>query len=581
MRSFRTKHEIRILSKLIDILLLLSLIMLRTTVKAYERAATKVEQIHQGSSDGDPPISYLYEIPRLRKGPRAIALLFHGCAHTAFDWFNECDKCVGLPIERSIAHLLYEQNFAVLAISSRDGCWSRTADANRVYKALKDFIKKDGTEIGDLADKEHVDVYAFGASSGGSFVTQVLPRVFDDHYQHLKMRLKGVISQIAQPPETISVATVFAHMPKDARIAQKVKFAMEKFTNEDGPSVKESLLMPMKITEHFFRDNAGPARTYETYQSEAMYRALKENGFLGEDDYLIEDPRRSNWRDVLCQSDDPIAPDSPCDDNKSATSELMNVAWASHEMRFDTFAEDLKFLLQASHTGTQAVEFADEIDGDDDVDYHNHEEAQAPAPAPAPSSTTTTSQFNLMSGEENPTTTTTTTTTTRPPRRPNNNSGRREKPEFPEHWGPLPLRQTRDYRQFPPPYEEHFGSGTVVNWILKQQRLDKENPERAIKSEDVAVNAQSEDNGEGVGNEQQQQIEFPKRWGDPPEIQTMDYVELPPPYGHGSSTLRSWIEGHLRRDAEFRLPSRREKVQDLKDYDDEEVKESYDREELH
>ena len=69
-------------------------------------------------------------------------------------------------------------------------------------------------------------------------------------------------------------------MPKDARIAQKVKFAMEKFTNEDGPSVKESLLMPMKITEHFFRDNAGPARTYETYQSEAMYRALKENGFL-------------------------------------------------------------------------------------------------------------------------------------------------------------------------------------------------------------------------------------------------------------------------------------------------------------
>lgn len=42
--------------------------------------------------------------------------------------------------------------------------------------------------------------------------------------------------------------------------------------------------------------------------------------------------------------------------------------------------------------------------------------------------------------------------------------------------------------------------------------------------------------------------EFPAHWGKPPEIQTMDYVELPDGYGHGSSTLKHWITTHLAKD---------------------------------
>ena len=49
----------------------------------------------------------------------------------------------------------------------------------------------------------------------------------------------------------------------------------------------------------------------------------------------------------------------------------------------------------------------------------------------------------------------------------------------------------------------------------------------------------------------------------------MDYVELPPPYGHGSSTLRNWIEENLRRDAEFRL-KRREKPEVEEEEEEEE-----------
>ena len=35
---------------------------------------------------------------------------------------------------------------------------------------------------------------------------------------------------------------------------------------------------------------------------------------------------------------------------------------------------------------------------------------------------------------------------------------------------------------------------------------------------------------------------FPHGWGEPPKIQLKDYVSLPDGYGHGSSTLKHWIE---------------------------------------
>ena len=43
-------------------------------------------------------------------------------------------------------------------------------------------------------------------------------------------------------------------------------------------------------------------------------------------------------------------------------------------------------------------------------------------------------------------------------------------------------------------------------------------------------------------------IYFPYGWGEPPAIQTKDYVELPDGYGHGSSTLKHWIELNKQRD---------------------------------
>lgn len=41
---------------------------------------------------------------------------------------------------------------------------------------------------------------------------------------------------------------------------------------------------------------------------------------------------------------------------------------------------------------------------------------------------------------------------------------------------------------------------------------------------------------------------FPAHWGQPPRIETRDYVELPGGYGRGSSTMRNWINANLEKD---------------------------------
>ena len=38
-------------------------------------------------------VPYLYRVPKLSTGPRALCLLIHGCAHDALDWFSKSENC--------------------------------------------------------------------------------------------------------------------------------------------------------------------------------------------------------------------------------------------------------------------------------------------------------------------------------------------------------------------------------------------------------------------------------------------------------------------------------------------------------
>jgi len=47
----------------------------------------------------------------------------------------------------------------------------------------------------------------------------------------------------------------------------------------------------------------------------------------------------------------------------------------------------------------------------------------------------------------------------------------------------------------------------------------------------------------------QQSKPFPSHWGEPPAVQTRDFVEWPGGYGHGSGTVAKWIESNMAKDA--------------------------------
>jgi len=56
-----------------------------------------------------------------------------------------------------------------------------------------------------------------------------------------------------------------------------------------------------------------------------------------------------------------------------------------------------------------------------------------------------------------------------------------------------------------------------------------------------------------LGNSQERpkflKKEFPSHWGEPPEVQLKDFVDLPKGFGKGSSTLAYWIKENLKKDS--------------------------------
>lgn len=188
-------------------------------------------------------------------------------------------------------------------------------------------------------------LYAFGASSGGSFV-QILPRYIN---------IDGVIAQIAPPmldflkymkddAKARKVPPmVFSHMSRDHFTSQAVAKGVEvlRLKNITASSV---LLQPVSLSGDFFSSRIeGVSKS----DSMALVNALNHGGMIeANTGFLKEDPRQSNWRVVLkrdsyASSVSASVKDSLVED-ESAIAEELNVAWCLHEISADGFEELLK-----------------------------------------------------------------------------------------------------------------------------------------------------------------------------------------------------------------------------------------------
>jgi hypothetical protein len=115
--------------------------------------------------------------------------------------------------------------------------------------------------------------------------------------------------------------------------------------------------------------------------------------------------------------------------------------------------------------------------------------------------------------------------------------------QYPPRFGEPPVIQTKDRRELPFGYG--YGSGTLATWLTSfaKQMYDEDASEYGGASGVISLDLGSEP------PTSHEELKFPDSWGQPPEIQTEDYVALAGGYGHGSSTLSKWILSNIQKDA--------------------------------
>jgi hypothetical protein len=229
---------------------------------------------------------YVYQMPE--SSPKGIVFLAHGCSHSSTDFFpqsEKCKKCIGLPIELSITSEVLNRNMIPIAISSinrENKCWNYR-DKNSFLDVMEEFYRS--------KLKKTIPLYLFGASSGGRFVG-MMGRVAHSY----ELPISGIIIEISNFLASTVInpfPIVFIHMPKDEILADHISSTLSRLRTLQVP-FREYKVMPKAIHSEYFAFQ----NVLSTADSKLLVSALKSNVYLTSDDYLVDDPRRSNWREV-------------------------------------------------------------------------------------------------------------------------------------------------------------------------------------------------------------------------------------------------------------------------------------------
>ena len=320
----------------------------------------------QKDSVEDPAHAFGDKIPFYWQMPPAdrvqgILFLAHGCGHDGGDWWPQysskeesstlsflrgsltgnsqsssqnkvltCSTCRGYPEEMAIVDLA-RKYFDMVVVSSSAAaefgkCW-KSRDGPRVARVLQHIQSLVGGDI---------PLYALGASSGGYFVSSLLPRAMTD----AGMKLEGFISEISVPnvrPEIRmdNLRAALITMPKDAR----TQMGVEQFVQDYESTAKHIRVQSHSITDIFFHERI-PAIPLAT--SQRMAEALQKYNLLDASTQMLRtDPAKvsDQWKEAL----EPfLVPDSGV--NLVHLEEVLKVAWGKHEMTRDGVAQALEFI---------------------------------------------------------------------------------------------------------------------------------------------------------------------------------------------------------------------------------------------
>jgi hypothetical protein len=284
----------------------------------------------------------VWQVPPVPKG---VLFLAHGLDRDPFGYFDKapgCEKCYGLPEDRSIALEALRRGYAVIAIKSIGAHFDTSLDSDedlvKVISIITDIRREHSVD-------SRVPFVAFGASAGGKFVTILAT----------KIPTAALLLMITQGhPEVVKSATrenfpptFFAYMNASDAVAIEMgttRAGIEEviaILSERGVSVGWKLCLPRPIPPLYFTERL-PCTSDEA--SAKMQKAYKSAGRLDDQNYLKEDPHSWDWLAPLPRSSWPYwyVPSTGCAFDP-VCQELLS-AWAYHVTTGDANEEMFSWL---------------------------------------------------------------------------------------------------------------------------------------------------------------------------------------------------------------------------------------------
>ena len=306
-------------------------------------------------SDSKQSIEAVYAIPS-QKPVKGIVLLLHGCSHSALKFFSPsrtCPECIGLSEEIRISHLVLSSGYVPLAVSSYDrkrGCWSAKKDTAQIEQTLKNFQ----FILSNSSPANNLPIYAIGASSGGYMAAELASRGLVSGSIVMVMSLgKSLQKRLFEAP----VSLYLAPMPRDSQTTLRVQADFEALKGSSVCKVilDEKTCRPIPVTDKYLLSRVPGLKIQD---AKDIVDILVKKKHLDSEYYFIQDPTRSNWRELLKKAG---GADSIPDTNmlwgkynispgKSPLAKAFHRGWAVHEYCSEVVLPGLS-MFENSNTG--------------------------------------------------------------------------------------------------------------------------------------------------------------------------------------------------------------------------------------
>jgi len=314
------------------------------------------------NNDDDVPIQVVYTnytTTLYSKPSKGIALLLHACSHSALKFFTSspnCKSCIGLSEELRIVRLVLQYGYMPIAISSINrvnGCWSNK-DIPRIETVLNYW-----TERNEHQKVKHPVIYAIGASSGGSFASQLLVSNMVDEALVMVMSLSNnIVKRLIEHPKPLYLAP----MPRDTNTLTRCEQNYHDLISTSSTSnrMKEYIRLDkttcksIPVTTSYLIQRI-PHMT-NNHANQLIHLLKQVNHIDKTTNMLLVDPTKSNWRDILI----PIKNSSTnkksmywldlydLSPGKSKVAKALHRSWAYHEYCSEVVLPALRFFEEHS-----------------------------------------------------------------------------------------------------------------------------------------------------------------------------------------------------------------------------------------